>query len=232
MLCLAKQTGIKMKPCFGCVQGPRRSSFGGSGSHPVLAVIASTPKRTHKVMYACIKGIPTLQESWLTACLAAHKLLPFYAFQQEVTQRDEGHQAFQGLAVHLAGAPAFQQTWGRLIRHAGEKPSVSLPLPSRPSPLAPPPLPPPPSFFRPSPSPPPLRARPTHAPCLPAFQHTSSHDMLVRNPLLPSHSLSPPAPFRGCPTPLLHPCLFVFVKERSLVLAFSGVHSRLTVHDR
>lgn len=124
------------------VQGLRRSSLGANPSHPVLAVIASTPKRTPKVMYACIRGIPTLKESWLTACVAAHKLLPLDAFQQDVSQRSQGHRAFQGLALHLAGDPLFQHSWSRLIHHAGAPPTPSQSLhicldPSLPYPFPP-----------------------------------------------------------------------------------------------
>ena len=108
-----------------CLQGSRRSSLGGAAWQAVLAVIANTTSRTPKVMYACIKGIPTLKEAWLSACVAAHKLLPIAAFHQDVVQRADGHQAFQGWAVHLAGSAAFQLTWSKLIRHAG---TATLPL--------------------------------------------------------------------------------------------------------
>ncbi|KAA6421927.1 MAG: hypothetical protein FRX49_08246 [Trebouxia sp. A1-2] len=100
-------------------QGSRRASLAGNASHPVLALFAGQPIRTTKVMYAYIKGIPIVKESWLMACVSAHKLLPFDALHVEGGQGNEGHQAFQGLRLHLAGSPAWEPSFGRLIQHAG-----------------------------------------------------------------------------------------------------------------
>ena len=98
-----------------CVQGSRRSSVGGGEPHPLLALICSQSLRTPKVMYACIKGIPIVKEAWLLACFTAHKLLPF----GDEVKGSSGHQAFQGLRLHLAGSPGWLQSFGRLIQHAG-----------------------------------------------------------------------------------------------------------------
>ncbi|KAL0028399.1 hypothetical protein WJX77_003852 [Trebouxia sp. C0004] len=101
-------------------QGSRRASLGGgTPSHPVLALFSGQPIRTTKIMYAYIKGIPIVKECWLLACVSAHKLLPFDALDLEGGKRNEGHQAFQGLRLHLAGSPRCMQSFGRLVQHAG-----------------------------------------------------------------------------------------------------------------
>ncbi|KAL0056193.1 hypothetical protein WJX82_008598 [Trebouxia sp. C0006] len=100
-------------------QGSRRASLGGNASHPVLALFSGQPVRTTKVMYAHIKGIPIVKESWLLACVSAHKLLPFDALHLEGGKGTKAHQAFQGLSLHLAGSPGFMQSFGRLVQHAG-----------------------------------------------------------------------------------------------------------------
>ncbi len=102
-----------------CAQGSRRASLGGNASHPVLALFSGQPVRTTKVMYAHIKGIPIVKESWLLACVSAHKLLPFDALHLEGGKGTKAHQAFQGLSLHLAGSPGFMQSFGRLVQHAG-----------------------------------------------------------------------------------------------------------------
>ena len=102
-----------------CAQGSRRASLGGNTPHPVLALFSGQPIRTTKVMYAYIKGIPIVEEAWLMACVSAHKLLPFDALDVEGNNRAEGHQAFQGLRLHLAGSPGCVQSFGSLIQHAG-----------------------------------------------------------------------------------------------------------------
>ena len=102
-----------------CAQGSRRASLGGNAPHPVLALFSGQPIRTTKVMYAYIKGIPIVKEAWLMACVSAHKLLPFDALDVEGNNRAEGHQAFQGLRLHLAGSPGCVQSFGSLIQHAG-----------------------------------------------------------------------------------------------------------------
>ncbi len=110
---------VSLKQVIVCAQGSRRASLGGSASLPVLALFSGQPIRTTKVMYAHIKGIPVVKESWLLACVSAHKLLPFDALHLEGDNRNEGHQAFQGLRLHLAGCPGFMQSFGSLIQHAG-----------------------------------------------------------------------------------------------------------------
>lgn len=105
-----------------CVQTSRRASLGGSAPYPVLALLCGKPIRTTKVMYAYIKGIPIVQEAWLQACVSAHKLLPFDALHLEEGERSDGHQAFQGLGLHLAGTLEWVQSFGRLIQHAGMAP--------------------------------------------------------------------------------------------------------------
>ncbi len=110
---------ISVKQMIVCTQGSHRASLGGNASHPVLALFSGQPIRTTKVMYAHIKGIPVVKESWLLACVSAHKLLPFGALDLEGDNRNEGHQAFQGLRLHLAGSFGFMQSFGRLIQHAG-----------------------------------------------------------------------------------------------------------------
>ena len=74
-------------------------------------------------MYARIKGIPIVKENWLVDCVAAHRLMPFEAPHLEEGQGSDGHQAFQGLRLHLAGAPDWLS---RLIQHAGMCPSCSV----------------------------------------------------------------------------------------------------------
>ncbi len=110
---------LSLKQVIVCAQVSRRASLGGNASHPVLALFSGQPIRTTKVMYAHIKGIPIVKESWLLACVSAHKLLPFDALHLEGGMESEGHQAFQGLRLHLAGSPGFMQSFGRLIQHAG-----------------------------------------------------------------------------------------------------------------
>ncbi len=108
-----------LKQVIVCTQGSRRASLGGNASHPVLALFSGQLIRTTKVMYAYINGIPIVKESWLLACVSAHKLLPFDALHLEGGKGTEGHQAFQELRLHLAGSPAWMPSFGRLIQHAG-----------------------------------------------------------------------------------------------------------------
>ena len=102
-----------------CVQGSRRCSLGAGPAPPPHALIFCESVRTLKVMYAHITGIPIIKDSWLLACVSAHRLLPFGEHQVKGAQGSQGHQAFQGLCIHLAGPPAFQQNFGRLVQHAG-----------------------------------------------------------------------------------------------------------------